>query len=318
MSSVSGEPFSLPTADGRKLSARYWPGRQAAERSVLFLPGLAAPQAYLRFLAGFLASEGWGAMTFDYRSAGASADPAADRLVTADDWVNLDLPAAIREIRRRASPRFLAVFAHSIGGQLLGQSPALDDTDGVLLIAAQRGIPKLFHGMARVRIEYAYAVFPALIGLLGRLPKSKMTLPETCAGGALLQWVRWGRSGVFSDVAGRSMEARFGQYRGPLVAVSIADDQNYAPPEAVEALTGLYANARIRREVLSPADYGLPRLGHFGMFHPRAPRSLWSQVDVWLRQLESARLPGDVPTSRDEDGEPDLSESYEGASRPRT
>ena len=272
-------------ADGRPLGARWWPGTHASERSVVFFPGMAAPQEYFRFFAAFLAKNGWGVLTFDYRSVGASKDSSSDMTATLDDWVALDIPAAVSEVKRRSSTQFLAVVAHSIGGQLLGQSPVRKEIDAALLIAAQRGIPKLYKGRGRLRVYYAYALFTILIRSLGYLPISKFTLPEQCSGQALLQWVRWGRTGVFTDTRGVNVESRFTEYRGPLTAVSIADD-DYAPAAAVEALTGLYTSSFVRRETIEPQAYGLKTIGHFGFFHPRAPRALWADAESWLKRLE--------------------------------
>lgn len=282
------ERISIVTSDGRRLTGYWWPGREAAARSIAFLPGLAAPQRYLHAFAGYLAKCGWGVLTFDYRSVGASLDPSSDAQVAADDWVNLDLPGAVAEVRRRTGTRFLAVMAHSIGGQLLGQSPIREQIDAALLIAAQRGMPALFQGVARLRAQYAYAVFPPLIRILGYLPASRLTLPETCSGRALRQWARWGRTGVFTDENGTDVEARFAEYRRPLTAVSITDDVYYAPAPAVDALTRLYTGAETRRESVHPGDFGLPALGHFGFFNPRAPRALWDRADAWLRAMEPA------------------------------
>ncbi|MGH9842194.1 MAG: alpha/beta hydrolase family protein [Blastocatellia bacterium] len=279
---IARQKITIEAADGRQLSARWWPGTQAAQRCVVFIPALAAPQEYLHFFASYLAQRGWGVLTFDYRSVGASRDAATDSSVTLDDWVNLDLPAAVSEIKRRADPKFLAAIAHSIGGQLLGQSPVRHDVDGALLIAAQRGIPKFYKGVGRLRIEYAYAAFPVLIRLFGRLPVSTVTFPEACSGQAVRQWVEWGRRGVFTDSGGANVEPRFAEYRGPLTAVAIADDEHYAPAEAVEALTRMYQNAGIRREIVRPQDYGVEKIGHFGFFHRRAPRALWDQGERWL------------------------------------
>lgn len=280
------QKIAIEAADGRRLAARWWQGTQAAERSVIFIPALAAPQEYLHFFASYLAQRGWGALTFDYRSVGGSQDAGADSSVTLDHWANLDLPAAVSEAQRRANPKFLAVIAHSIGGQLLGQSPIRHDVNGALFIAAQRGIPKFYKGAARLRIEYAYSVFPALIRLFGRLPVSPLTFPEACSGQAVNQWVRWGRSGVFTDRGGADVESRFGEYRGPLTAVTVADDEHYAPAEAVEALTRMYRNAEIKRAIVRPQDYGVEKIGHFGFFHRRAPRELWDQAETWLREME--------------------------------
>ena len=284
---IARQKITIEASDGRQLSARWWPGAEAAERSVVFIPALAAPQEYLHFFAGYLAGRGWGALTFDYRSVGASRDAATDVSVTLDDWINLDLTAAVSEVKRRANPKFLAAIAHSIGGQLLGQSPIRHDVNGALFIAAQRGVPKFYKGIGRLRVEYAYAVFPILIRLFGRLPISSLTFPDACSGRAVRQWVEWGRDGVFTDNSGANVESQFEEYRGPLTAVTIADDKYYAPAEAVEALTRMYRNAELRREIVRPRDYGVETIGHFGFFHRRAPRELWDQGEAWLRKLET-------------------------------
>lgn len=253
----------------------------------MFVPALAAPQEYLNFFAAFLAKRGWGVLTFDYRSVGGSRDASSDSLVTLDDWVNLDLPAAVAEVKQRANPKFLGAIAHSIGGQLLGQSPVRHDISGALLLSSQRGIPKLYKGVGRVRIEYAYAVFPLLIGLMGRLPVSSYTFPTECSGRAVNQWIKWGRSGIFTQISGANVEPRFAEFTRPLTAVTISDDELYAPAEAVEALTRVYQSADVRRELVRPHDYEMERIEHFGFFHRHASRKLWESAEGWLRDLEN-------------------------------
>ena len=287
MSPVAAEALTLVCSDGRKLAAKWWAGAEARKRTAVFLAGLAARQDYFKPLAQFLAEKGWGVLTFDYRSQGSSQDAARDAAVTIDDWVNLDLPAAAAEARRRAGGGFLAVFAHSIGGQILGQSPIRKDVDGALFVAAQRGIPGLYEGSDGWAVRYAYAAFPIVIRALGRLPVSRFTFPDSVSGKVVRQWARWGRSGVFTAWGGENVEPRFADYDKPLIAVSVADDARYAPPRAVEALTKLYTRARVRRESLSPGDFGLSTLGHFGLFSPRAPRVLWAKAEAWLRDLET-------------------------------
>jgi predicted alpha/beta hydrolase len=279
------EKITIVAADGRKLSARWLQGENAYERSVFFIPAFAAPQVYLQCFAAYLAQQGWGVMTFDYRGIGASKDERLDSSVTIDDWVNLDIPAVVYEIKRRTQTLFLGAIAHSVGGQLLGQSPVRQCIDGALFISSQRGIPKLFEGMARLRIHYAYTVFPILIRIFGNLPISKFTLPQQCPSQALLQWIGWGRTGVFTDINGVNIEQRFADYKRSLITITIADDLDYASAASVEALANLYLEANIRQEKIVPQDYGLDTVGHFGFFHRQAPQSLWSQAEAWLRQL---------------------------------
>jgi predicted alpha/beta hydrolase len=280
------ERITVVAADGRKLSARWLQGENAFEHSVLFIPAFAAPQAYLQCFAAYLAQNGWGVMTFDYRGIGASKDDRLDSSVTVDDWVNLDIPAVVHEIKFRTKTQFLAVIAHSVGGQLFGQSPVRQEIDGALFISAQRGIPKLFKGMARLRIQYAYTVFPILIRIFGKLPISKWTLPQDCPNQALLQWMRWGRTGIFTDINDVNVEQRFADYKGSLTTITIADDQEYASAASVESLEHLYLGANIVQKMISPNEYGLDKIGHFGFFHRRAPQALWSQVEIWLKQLQ--------------------------------
>jgi predicted alpha/beta hydrolase len=283
---VAREKITIETADGHQLSARWWPGSPDGRRSLLFIPGLAAPQEYLHFFASYLAQREWNVLTFDYRSVGGSRGARVDETATLDDWVNLDLPAALSAIRDRADSKFTGVLAHSIGGQLLGQSPIRSEIDGALFISAQRGIRKHYRGVARFRVEWAYSLFPILIQIYGNMPASKYTFPVQCSGQAVRQWVEWGRRGVFVDRDGRSVEERFSEFTGPLTAVTIEDDAYYAPSGAVEALTRVYRNAEVESVILSPKEFGVETIGHFGFFHRHVPRTIWERATSWLDDIE--------------------------------
>ncbi|AFY47235.1 putative alpha/beta hydrolase [Nostoc sp. PCC 7524] len=284
---ASEENFTIVTSDNRKLSARWWSGAEASERSVVFLSAFAAPQIYLRWFAAYLAAQGWGVLTFDYRGIGGSKDAGVelDSQTTFDDWVNLDIPAAIAEVRQRTKTKFLGVIAHSIGGQLLGQSLACKSIDGALFISSQRLMPELFKGKARLRIHYAYTLFPVFIQIFGHLPISKFTLPQECPKQILLQGIRWGQSGLITDASGVNIESRFAEYKRPLIMITISDDDYYASPASVEALAKLYAGAKIRHKIITPQDYGLEKIGHFGFFNRHVPKELWCQAEEWLREL---------------------------------
>jgi predicted alpha/beta hydrolase len=283
---IAREKITIEAADGCQLAARWWPGSPDGNRTLLFVSGLAAPQEYLHFFASYLAQREWNVLTFDYRSVAGSRSAKVDSTATLDDWVNLDLPAAVAAIKQRTSSKFLGVVAHSIGGQLLGQSPIRSEIDGALFISAQRGIRKHYQGVARFRVEWAYTVFPMLIQIFGNMPPSNLTFPVECSGQAVRQWVEWGRRGVFVDRNGRSVEERFAEFTGPLTAVTIEDDGYYAPSGAVEALTRVYKNADVDRVLLSPKEFGAESVGHFGFFHRHAPRTMWERAVSWLNGLE--------------------------------
>ena len=288
MEQLEAVPVSVYTRDEWELAGLLWMGREADRRSVLLLPAIGTTQRYQRWLAGDLARRGWGVMTFDYRGVGASQAGPTSAPITADDWFDADIPAAVETLRLRTQADFVGVLAHSLGGQLFGLSLASRRVDGALLVAAQRGIPRLYTGKARLRLEYAYRMFSTLIRLRGELPVSRATFPEYCPPEVVRQWIRWGQEGVFRDVEGENLEERFMRFEGPLVSVRVEDDRDDAPEAAVEALERLFISARLRRESLRPKDFGVQRIGHFGAFSPRAPDALRARLDGWLRWLEMA------------------------------
>lgn len=264
---VGGRAVRFAASDGRKMAGTWFGGRDAAAHSVILLPAMATPARFYHPFAAFLASRGWGVLCFDYRGVGENSGD--DKDVTLDAWRDLDLPAALAEVRRLAKPHRVAVVCHSIGGQLLGQSPIRHELDGALLVACQRGAPHLFSGVWRLRLEFAWRVLPVLIHLFGRVPPLRLLLSEHVPPRAVLQWIRWSRELHFTSWDGSDSEARFSEVEFPVTAVTIEDDAGFAPARAVEALSKLFPTCR--RVTLRPRELGLPSIGHFPAF--RIPQS---------------------------------------------
>jgi predicted alpha/beta hydrolase len=57
------------------------------------------------------------------------------------------------------------------------------------------------------------------------------------------------------------------------------DDDDYAPPAAVDALLSLYDNARVTRRQVSRAE---ARVGHFGFFRERFRATFWEEAAAFL------------------------------------
>ncbi len=269
---VEGKPIRFWASDGRLLEGTWFGGHAASDRSLVMAPAMATPARFYHRFAAHLAGLGWGVLCFDYRGVASNRRPGDERDVSLDDWRDLDLPGAVAEIRRRAAPRFLGAVCHSVGGQLIGQSPVRTQLDGALLVACQRGIPRLFRGRWRLRLELVWRLLPAWLTLFDTLPTSKATLQERVPPGALLQWARWSRTGRFTDWDGRDTESRFREALFPVTSVALEGDEPYAPQAAVDALSDLYP--RVERVTLRGRDFGGRPVGHFQAFRPGRP-------DVW-------------------------------------
>jgi predicted alpha/beta hydrolase len=233
-------------------------------------------------------------MTLDYRGMGGSCHGAGIRSVRVDHWIEEDIPLAVEKMAWLTRAPFVGVFAHSLAGQLLGQSPVVERVNGALFWGCQRGIPSLFQGLHYLRAQYAYWTFPLLIRLLGQLPTSRVTFPAQTPPQVVLQWIRWGRQGRFRNAKGEDTEGRFARFRGPLLSLRASDDHDYAPAPAVKALERLYTGAHLTSDTLSPSEFGLTELGHFGVFSARAPKSVFDRLHQGLMNLVSLEAQPEV------------------------
>jgi predicted alpha/beta hydrolase len=120
---------------------------------------------------------------------------------------------------------------------------------------------------------------PALPRLLGYMPGwaglGNVDVPRD----VMLEWATWCRRPGYA--AEGAAAAGYRAVRAPLKFISIADDTDYAPVAAVEALMAIYATANSEREHIEPRHHGLARIGHFGFFRPAA-HSLWPLAFDWL------------------------------------
>ncbi len=289
---MNGTKLQLDTGDGRQLAATWYAADGQEKGSILFLSALAVPQTGYRHIAAWLAGSGWNVLTFDYGGTAASASTPtsrADRRMSADHWTQHDLPAAFDAVKARARDGPVIVMTHSVGGQLLGQSPIAAQIDGAIFIASQRGIPKFYAGATKRWLQLGLVVIPLLNATIGHIPPMKGGLPEALPGPAANQWATWCRKGRFTNLQGEDMEPHFRNMRAPIVAIDITDDP-MAPPAAVDALGSVYAEADVERVSLDPAALGLNRIGHFGWMRPSIGEKVWPEIEKHLTCLLQANL----------------------------
>jgi predicted alpha/beta hydrolase len=234
--------------------------------AALLAPALGVPLRFYAPFAEWLASEGITTLV------------AGGRDTTLRDWADLDLPAALAHLR--AQHAAVVWIGHSMGGQLFG---LLNDApvERALFVAAQHGHWRNWHGWPRYAMAALWYVgIPALTAATGRLPMRPVGGQDVPAGIAR-EWASWGRSRDYVVGVARSRGASaFTRYAGPLVSYAISDDR-YAPLSTVRPLAAAFTATRAEVREVSPARYGLTRMGHFGPFRPTA-RKLWAEWRDWL------------------------------------
>lgn len=275
--------LTVESIDGHPLAGTlYEPGRLPLA-AVQLNGATGVPRRYYRAYAQFLAERGFVVLTYDYRGMGDSRFHAArPGQVTMRNWGERDYASMLQYLHERHPQLPLLAVGHSVGGQLLGLAPNNHLVTAALGIAAQSGYWR--HWPLRLQPRMAalwYGLIPALLALKGRIPKGWMG--EELPAGVAREWARWCRTPHFiSDEHGQPLREYFRGYRGKLRLVAIADDEQFAPQAAVQALAGFYDNADVEVRTLQPRDHGLKRIGHFGFFRADMPRAAWQETGNWL------------------------------------
>jgi len=283
---IASEPFRVAAADGYPLAATVFrrPALPAARQVVLVCPAMGVRQAYYFDFAEYVAEQGAVVLTFDYRGVAGSA-PRRLRGFRArlEDWGRLDIAALIAHARTSYPELPLSAVAHSVGGQVLGLAPNVDELQRVLAFGAQSGYWGHWEGFDRVRVWILWHLFiPALSPLLGFFPSRWFGLGRSIPRDVARQWAYWGRHPRY--VTGRvaaSDRARYASYAGRIRSLT-ADDDWIAPARAARALLDLYPAAQREFRLVHSRGTRAGRIGHFGYFRESLCGELWRSEAAWL------------------------------------
>lgn len=288
--------LSIPTQDGIRLAATLYRARtRDIHGTALLLPATGSRQTRYGALAGFLADQGWDAVTFDYRGIGGSALPCGEsHRASMLAWGECDLATVIDWARAELWPRRLVVVAHSIGGQIIPLAHNHRHIDAVLAVAAQKGHWRLWQAPERYGVWAFFRLYiPLCLRLLGQVPLGFAGLDDLPANVAR-DYARWTLRLDYRDAADNDLTPRFAGLRAPILGLSFADDRQYAPRAAVDFLMSRYfLGAPVWRSHLAPKSLGLPGLGHSGFFDPRlCPACYWEEAARWLRAAADGEAAG--------------------------
>ena len=285
------EPLSLNSDDGATLAARLYAGVGAIQGAVLIGGAMGVKQDYYAPFAGWLATQGFAVMSFDYRGVGESRSAAHTKSLRGLDadlfsWAG-DYDCAIDALRERAPGVPLYLIGHSLGAQLPGLLHNRDRIDGLLSVAAGSGYwrdnaPPL----KRIVLYFWYGLVPVATTLFGYFPGKRLGKVGDLPRGVILQWRRWCMDLRYVVGAeGAAVRTQFEQVRFPVVALSITDDE-LMTERGTHVLVDSYANAPRRVERVAPADVQAKRIGHFGFFRDQFKSSLWARSVALLQGFQ--------------------------------
>jgi predicted alpha/beta hydrolase len=269
---------TIPATDGFPLGATEFGDAAKAERVVLVAPATGVRRRLYGPFAEFLARQGFGVVTWDWRGTGDSRPRSLRGFRTRmRDWGARDLAGVIDWASERYPHARLLVVGHSFGGQAVGLAANRERVQALVTIAAQSGY--WGHWPRPQRYKYAlvwYLAMPLATRVIGYFPARLLRLGEDLPRGVALEWARWcRRPSYLGDWSGHRA------FTAPILALSFADDP-FAPRRAAAALLAGYGSREQTHRHLRPKDAGVPHIGHFGFFRPNLVPGLWRSVAHWL------------------------------------
>jgi len=257
----------------------------APDTWLLINSAMGVRRSFYRHFAAYLMARGIGVLTYDYRGMGDSAlaDAASVRL---EDWGRKDFPAAIRWLRASHAPRRLVVLGHSVGGQLLGITPAIREIDALVGVATQAGYWRHWSGLERAKVfTFWYAAIPLMTARGGNFAASLLGLGQDLPAGVARQWAQWGRDPAYLRSPTVGPQPQFFDEIRCRLRTYYAEQDNLAPERAVRAWHDWFPNAD--RELVNLGSHTAAgrRIGHFGFFDPDVGAGEWPALEEFVRGL---------------------------------
>jgi predicted alpha/beta hydrolase len=287
---LSPEQVTLACADGQQLAATLYLPQQPNGLTLLVNGATGVPRGYYNAFAAFQAASGFTVLTYDYRGiAGSPPTPGAPP-PRMRDWAQQDMAAALRYLAQRFPALTPTLVGHSFGGQVLGLLPQTESLAAIVTVASQHGWWRNWSARNQMRLALVwYGLVPLSLALGFRLPAALFG-GERLPRGVLAEWSHWCRSKHYvCDERGQPLRPHNAGVTAPMRMISFDDDLRFAPRRSVDRLAEYYPRARIERQHIMPADWGLRRIGHFGFFRRDMPAERWAEIGRWLADTAAAR-----------------------------
>ncbi|CAM1365313.1 alpha/beta hydrolase family protein [Tenacibaculum xiamenense] len=233
-------------------------------------------QEYYQKFSRYLSENGVSVLTFDYNGIGRSlTKPIKELNTNAADWGKSDLEHVLQYAIKNYPNSKKVILGHSIGGQLIGLAKSSTKFNKIILVAAQSGYWKFWKGIGRIKMWFNwYILFPILLNLFGYLNSKKLSGMENLPKNVASQWKNWCKNPDYIQSDESIMLKYYDKIKIDISAFSIEDD-SFAPQKAVEWMTNQYRNSKVKSTHLKPIDFGVKKIGHFGVFKNKFKTTIW-------------------------------------------
>ncbi len=275
--------LTAPAADGYPLSMRLISAPQPTH-AVLVTSGTGFPKGFYERFARHLAGRGAAVLTHDMRGIGGSRpDDLAAMRMTYEDWGRLDMPAALEALIAETPGLPVTHVGHSVGGHFAGFMPNHAKIKRHAFVAVGSGYWRK-HPLSYNPVElfFWWAYGPFSLARHGYIKGGGMWRGADLPRGVFLPWRKWCHDPRYfgERLLTELQPNHFAEVTAPIRSWIFTDDP-IANTRTGPDMLKVYPNAPSELVVRRPAEYGVARIGHEGMFR-RGMEAVWDEIADWL------------------------------------
>jgi len=271
-------------------------------KGILLIPN--KPKAVLQFNCGtgakmevyrsfltYLAENGYLCCLWDYRGSGDSSTENLGKCdFTFSDYGIKDMPAIKRFLTTKYPDLPFVIVAHSAGGQQIGFMKDLDNIKGVINFAVSAGYYPNMPFSYRIKAYFYFYVFaPISVLLTGYVKAKQFGLMENLPKNVVYEWRDWLEKEDYlfdKKFYGKTVPTgHFKNYTFPIHTYWTIDDTISNEKNTKAFWKHIKGEREIAFTKMTPDEFGLRKIGHFGFFKRIMKDRLWKDVIFKLDKL---------------------------------
>ncbi|PHN03523.1 alpha/beta hydrolase family protein [Flavilitoribacter nigricans] len=243
---------------------------------------------YLPFLT-YLAKHNYLCCLWNYRGSEKN-DDLKNSAYTFIDYGTKDMPAIKAYLERQFPGLPLLFIGHSAGGQQIGFIRDLSNVKGNINIAVSSGYyPNMPFGY-RMKAYFFFYVFSPISVLLNGFVKAKpYGIMENLPKKVVFQWRDWlEKEDYFFNEKFYGVTVPTGHFKNfqfPIHVIYSTDDTISNAKNTKAFWQNVSSEKAITFRALSPEEFGLKKIDHFGYFKTRMKDKLWTDIVKLLDDL---------------------------------